>query len=59
MVTQQGSGAIVWLAWAYVGCRVIHSVVHLGSNKIMPRMTIYAVSWAMLIAMWGVVVFGL
>jgi hypothetical protein len=58
MVTQQGSGLIVWLAWGYVASRVAHAIVHLGSNKIMPRMSVYATSWVVLLAMWGVVVFG-
>ena len=57
MVTGQGTGAIVWLAWAYVACRLIHTFVHLGSNKIPPRMFFYGASWAMLLAMWGLLVF--
>lgn len=58
MVTEQGTGLIVWLAWAYVVSRVVHAVVHLGSNKIPPRMAVYGVSWLLLLAMWGVLVAG-
>ncbi|MBT8081950.1 MAG: MAPEG family protein [Gammaproteobacteria bacterium] len=58
MVTGQGSGLIVWLAWAYVVVRVLHAVVHLGTNKIPPRMAIYGTSWVVLLAMWGLLVFG-
>ena len=58
MVTQQGAGVIVWLAWVYVACRVVHALVHLGSNKIMPRMSVYATSWVVLLAMWVTVVLG-
>ena len=58
MITGQGAGAIVWLAWAYVACRVVHAVVHLGTNRIPPRMAIYGASWIVLLAMWGVLVVG-
>jgi len=58
MVTGQGTGAIVWLAWTYVICRVAHTYVHLGSNKIPPRMALYGASWAVLLAIWGTLVVG-
>lgn len=58
MITGQGTGVIVWLAWAYVACRVAHAVVHMGSNKIPPRMMVYAASWVVLLAMWAVLVVG-
>ena len=58
IVTGQGDGLMVWLAWAYVAARVLHAIVHLGSNKIPPRMAIYGVSWAVLLAMWGLLVAG-
>ncbi len=58
MITGQGTGLMVWLAWAYVACRVAHAVVHLGSNSIPPRMAIYGASWIVLLAMWGTLVAG-
>ena len=58
MVTGQGSGMIVWLAWAYVICRVIHAFVHLGSNRIPPRMAAYGASWMVLLAIWVTLVVG-
>ena len=58
MVTGLGTGAIVWLAWAYVACRAIHAVIHLGFNKIPPRVAIYGVGWVLLLAMWGLLVVG-
>ena len=58
MVTQQGTGTIVWLAWAYVICRALHALVHLGGNKIPPRMIAYGASWLVLLGMWGMLVFG-
>ena len=56
MVVGQGTGIIVWLAWAYVVCRALHAFVHLGSNSIPPRMAIYGASWIVLLAIWGVLV---
>lgn len=56
MVVGQGTGVIVWLAWAYVFCRVIHAFVHLGTNKIPPRMATYGISWVVLLALWGTLV---
>ena len=58
MITGQGAGAFVWLAWAYVACRVVHAVVHLGTNRIPPRMAIYGASWLVLLALWGALVVG-
>ena len=58
MITGPGTGAIVWLAWAYVGCRIAHAFVHLGANKITPRMTVYGASWVVLLAMWATLVIG-
>ncbi len=58
MVVGRGTGLIVWLAWAYVVCRVIHAFVHLGSNRIPPRMAVYGASWVVLLAIWGTLVVG-
>lgn len=58
MVTGQGAGVIVWFAWAYVVIRVLHAIVHLGTNRIPPRMAIYGASWIVLLAMWAVLVVG-
>lgn len=40
------------LAWIYVAARVVHAYIHIGSNKIFPRMTSYGVGWACLTIMW-------
>ncbi len=56
MVVGQGAGLLLWLAWAFVACRVAHAVVHLGSNSIPPRMYTYGASWIVLVAMWGALV---
>ena len=51
LVTQSVDRNLLILAWGYVLARYIHSFVHLTSNKIMPRMLSYMVSWLFLIAM--------
>ena len=58
MGTGYGGSLFYWLAWAYVACRVIHAFVHLGSNRIPPRMAIYGASWVVLLAMWMTLVMG-
>ena len=53
-----GYRLIFWLAWAYVVTRIVHSFVHLGANKIPPRMAVYGASWLVLLAMWATLVAG-
>ena len=44
------------LAWAYVATRVAHTLVHVGSNDLRLRATIFAIGVAILFCMWvGVV----
>lgn len=40
------------LAWLYVALRIVHSFVHLGSNKVLLRFRLFVLSLAVLIAMW-------
>lgn len=58
MVTGVTGSLVYWLAWTYVACRVVHALVHLGSNRIPPRMAIYGASWVVLLAMWTTLVMG-
>jgi hypothetical protein len=41
----------VQLAWAYVGLRVVHSLVQNTANKVMIRFTVFSLSSLVLIAM--------
>lgn len=43
------------LAWAFVVARVIHAFIHIGSNRIPPRMKIYFVSWFLVLGMWALI----
>ena len=52
MVTQQADRTLEVLAWLYVAARFAHSFIHLGRNEIMPRLSAYFTSWAVMAAMW-------
>ena len=55
--TGEAAGLVVQLAWAYVGLRVLHSLIHLTYNKVMHRLTLFALSNVTVITMWVVVYF--
>ena len=40
------------LAWAYVGLRALHSLVHLTYNKVTHRLALFATSNVVLVALW-------
>ncbi|MFT4797141.1 MAG: hypothetical protein ACJAYE_001136 [Candidatus Azotimanducaceae bacterium] len=46
-----GDGLNLYLAWAYVGLRVVHSMVHSTSNKVMVRFGLFMLSTLALLAM--------
>ena len=50
----QGELALVALGWAYVAARFVHSVIHLGANKVRWRFRVFAASWLILVAYWAV-----
>ena len=52
-VTATTTASILALAWAYVAARVLHSVVHLTYNKVVHRLTLFAISNGLLIALWA------
>ena len=56
-VTGQVDGLAVNLAWAYVALRVVHSVVHISYNNVIHRLSLFAISNFVLMALW--IVFGL
>lgn len=51
-VTNSVNALAIYLAWTYVGFRLIHSMVHLTSNNIFQRLIVFAISAFVLIAMW-------
>lgn len=51
-VTKSVDPVDVNLAWLYVGLRTAHSIVHLGYNKLLHRIAMYALSNAVLGVIW-------
>lgn len=43
----------LYLAWAYVGLRVLHSAIHLTYNHVMHRFYAFLASFAVLVALWA------
>ena len=50
-VIGQGDGLNATLAWAYVGLRIVHSLVQATINKVMVRFLIFALSSLVLMAL--------
>ncbi|MBI5938934.1 MAG: MAPEG family protein [Caulobacterales bacterium] len=42
------------LAWTYVALRAVHSAIHVTYNKVIHRLTLFAVSNFVLMALWAV-----
>lgn len=53
LATGSADTTFLWLAWAYVGLRVLHSAVHLSFNKVKPRFAMFIASQLVLITMWA------
>jgi hypothetical protein len=51
-VTRRVDSTTLTLAWIYVGLRLLHSYVHLGSNRVTVRFLVFASSNVVLLAMW-------
>jgi hypothetical protein len=51
-LTRNAGDALLALAWAYVGLRVVHSAIHLTYNKVFHRLAAYAASNVVLAILW-------
>jgi len=51
-VTGTVDSVALWLAWAYVALRAVHSLIHLTYNNVYHRLGAYAASIALLLALW-------
>jgi hypothetical protein len=45
-------GGVIAAAWIYVGLRLLHSGIHLASNRVRQRLLAFALSNFVLLAMW-------
>lgn len=55
IVTQASSPALLPLAWAYVGLRIVHSLIHVTYNHVFHRFVAFVLGNAVLVALWVVV----
>ena len=46
-----GNGVNAWIAWAYVGLRIAHSLVQATTNRVRARFLCFMLSSAMLVAL--------
>jgi hypothetical protein len=51
-VSATSSAYAIYLTWAYVALRVLHSAIHLSYNKVLHRTLAFGASNAVLIALW-------
>jgi hypothetical protein len=58
-VTRQVTALTLALAWTYLGLRVLHSIIHLTSNRVLHRLAAFALSNLVLVAMWIVLLSAL
>lgn len=43
-------------AWAFIATRLGHTYIHLGSNKILQRVSFFFAGWLMVLALWVMIV---
>ena len=43
---------IIFFAWFFVIARLVHMIIHVGKNPLLPRMLSFLVGWLVLIGMW-------
>jgi hypothetical protein len=51
-VTRRAGPATVGVAWAYVGLRIVHSLIHLTTNRVTHRFYVFAASNVVLVWLW-------
>jgi hypothetical protein len=51
-VTADGSRLGVLVAWAYVGLRIVHSLIHLTYNHVLHRLFAFTLSNVALVSLW-------
>ena len=56
VMTGSSTPGFVVAAWAYVGLRAVHSLIHVTYNRVVHRFLVYVASTLLLFAMWAVFV---
>lgn len=57
-LTETMNPIIIYLAWAYVGLRVLHSLIQVSAGPVMVRFSIFSLSTLCLFGMVGVALLG-
>jgi hypothetical protein len=52
LVLEAETGALISLAWLYVGMRLVHSAIHLSYNNVVHRLAAFLLSNLVLVAIW-------
>lgn len=52
MILPMNDGWILGWAWLFVAARLVHAYIHIGKNKLLPRMISYTIGWIALLALW-------
>ena len=52
MMTDRVDALSLHLAWAYVGIRVVHALVHIVVNNVRLRLVVFGASFVALISLW-------
>lgn len=58
-LTAQVDALTLALAWVFVGMRIVHSLIHCTSNRVLHRFYAYVAGGFVLWALWAVLAFGL
>jgi hypothetical protein len=51
-ITQQVDPTMLWLAWAFVALRLLHSAIYLSYNRVPHRAIVFGIGNFVVIAMW-------
>jgi hypothetical protein len=52
IVTADGSRLGIFVAWTYVGLRMVHSLIHLTYNHVLHRLFAFTLSNVALVSLW-------
>lgn len=52
LITRKADTVMVALAWAFVASRLVHALIHVGSNNVQHRFFAFLVGVALVVAMW-------
>lgn len=53
-ITTGASRLAVFVAWAYVALRMVHSIIHLSYNHVLHRLAAFTLSNAALVSLWAI-----